>query len=298
MTPAPHLNEAAQAMLHLPDKDRLQTIRQARWIGYSRAKELLNKFDGLLNHPRVQRMPNLLVVGETNNGKSVLVNRFQHLHPASENRSGEGVTVPVLLIQAPPVPDELRFYHSILEALASPYRPHESAAKKMPQVLRLLRTIGLRMLIIDEIHHILAGHISKQQQMLNVLKYLGNELQIPLVGVGTKDALRAIQTDPQMANRFEPAALPRWDLNREFLMLLASFERVLPLRKPSRLWEQPLAARLLALSEGTIGELSSLLAAAASHAIGTGRECIDSDLLSELDWTPPSERKRQVERMV
>ena len=266
MTPAPHLNEAAQAMLRLPDKDRLQTIRQARWIGYSRAKELLNKFDGLLNHPRVQRMPNLLVVGETNNGKSVLVNRFQHLHPASENRPGEGVMVPVLLIQAPPVPDELRFYHSILEALASPYRPHESAAKKMPQVLRLLRTIGLRMLIIDEIHHILAGHISKQQQMLNVLKYLGNELQIPLVGVGTKDALRAIQTDPQMANRFEPAALPRWDLNREFLMLLASFERVLPLRKPSRLWEQPLAARLLALSEGTIGELSSLLAAAVTRS--------------------------------
>lgn len=52
------------------------------------------------------------------------------------------------------------------------------------------------------------------------------------------------------------------------------------------------------MSEGTIGELSSLLTAAAVHAIRTGRERIDGELLSEVDWTPPSERKRQVERMV
>ena len=72
------------------------------------------------------------------------------------------------------------------------------------KVLHLLHDIQLRVFIIDEIHHILAGHIAKQRHFLNVLKYLGNELKIPLVGVGTIDALRAIQTDPQMVNRFEP----------------------------------------------------------------------------------------------
>jgi hypothetical protein len=115
----------------------------------------------------------------------------------------------------------------------------------------------LQVLIIDEIHHVLAGHVAKQRLFLNVLKYLGNELQIPLVGVGTMDALRALHTDPQMANRFEPVALPRWEMNREFQVLLASFERILPLQQPSRLAEPALAARLLALSEGTIGELSA-----------------------------------------
>jgi len=34
----------------------------------------------------------------------------------------------------------------------------------------------------------------------------GNELKIPLVGVGTIDAVRAIQTDPQLANRFGNAS--------------------------------------------------------------------------------------------
>ena len=69
------------------------------------------------------------------------------------------------------------------------------------------------MLIIDEIHHILAGNLNRQKGFLNVIKYLGNELEIPVVGVGTRDAYRAIQTDPQLANRFEPAVLPRWELD-------------------------------------------------------------------------------------
>lgn len=297
MTPSA-AEEAIHAPAELTDEERIQRVHQARWIGYTRAKELLDKLDELLNHPHVQRMPNLLIVGETNNGKSVLVKRFQHLHPASDNAAGDGIIVPVLLIQAPPVPEELRLYHSILEALACPYRPRDSAAQKLPLVLTILRNAGLRMLIIDEIHHILAGPISRQRQMLNVVKYIGNELQVPIVGVGTKDAIRAIQTDPQLANRFEPAALANWTLDRDYLKLLASFERALSLREPSRLWEAPMAARLLAMSEGTIGELSSLLTKAAVHAIRTGQERIDSALLSELDWTPPSERKRHVERML
>ena len=101
-----------------------------------------------------------------------------------------------------------------------------------------------------------------------------------------------------MAENGKVAALPGWNLDRDYLKLLASFERSLPLREPSKLWEPPLAGRLLAMSEGTIGELSSLLTAAAVHAIRTGRERIDGALLKEVGWTPPSERKKRVESIV
>ena len=84
------------------------------------------------------------------------------------------------------------------------------------------------MLIIDELHHLLASRLEPQRIVLNTLKFLGNDLQIPLVGVGAADALRAIQTDPQLANRFRPLALPKWTLNDEYRKLLASFERLLP----------------------------------------------------------------------
>jgi hypothetical protein len=273
-------------------------VRQPHWIGYTRSKRILEKLEDLFCYPRVDRMPNLLIVGETNNGKTMIASRFQRLHPAADNANGDHALVPVLLVQAPPAPDESRFYGAILEALGAPYKPRGSVEEKQIQVLHLLRGVQLRLLIIDEIHHILAGHIAKQRQFLNVLKHLGNELKIPLVGVGTIDAVRAIQTDPQMANRFEPVALPRWEMNRDFQTLLASFERTLPLRHPSRLAEPVLAAKLLALSEGTIGELFSLLMAATVRAIRSGAERIDEDVVAKTDWIAPSTRRRAIEKLM
>jgi len=298
MSDLSHLVETLRPVLDLPADDRIQHLRQQpHWIGYTHSKRILEKLEDLFQYPRVDRMPNLLIVGETNNGKTMIASRFQRLHPAADNVNGERHVVPVLLIQAPPSPDESRFYGAILDALGVPYKPRGFVEEKQYKVLHMLRTVQLRVLIIDEIHHILAGHIAKQRHFLNVLKYLGNELKIPLVGVGTMDALRAIQTDPQMVNRFEPVALPRWEMNRDFQMLLASFERILPLREQSLLAEPKMAAKLLALSEGTIGDLFALLVAASVRAIRIGAERIDEDVLAKIDWIAPSARRRAIETL-
>jgi hypothetical protein len=298
MVKARHLHAVAREVLDLPAADRIAHMRRPRWIGYTRAKQLLDKLDELLTHPKTHRMPNLLIVGDTNAGKTMLANRFVQLHPADDNPEGDAAIVPVLAIQAPPGPDEGRFYNAILEALFAPYNPRERVAQKQVQVLRILKGVGLRMLIIDEVHNVLTGPVTKQRQFLNVLKYLGNDLQIPLVGLGTKEALRAVQADPQLANRFEPAALPCWQLNQEFQMLLASFEQVLPLRKASRLADEQMARKLLVLSEGSLGELSLLLTSAAVYAVQSGAERIDEKVLAAIDWIPPSERRRRAERLV
>lgn len=293
-----HLSPQTQQALGLPAEQRIERIRAPRWIGYPRAQTVLAKLEDLLTYPRSHRMPNLLLVGETNNGKSMLVERFRSRHPARDNPRGEGVVVPVLVIQAPPTPDEGRFYNAILERLFAPYRPHDRVDRKQTQVLKLLGLVHLQMLIVDEVHHILAGNLNKQRGFLNVLKYLGNELQVPIVGVGTKDAFRAIQTDPQLANRFEPTALPRWNFDNDFLRLLVSFERMLPLHLASNLHETTLATKLLAMSEGYLGELSKLLTHASVMAVTSGAERIDAKLLDGVDWTPPSERRRQAERLL
>lgn len=293
-----HLSAAAAEWLSLPTAERIERIRSPRWIGYPRTKSIIAKLEDLLTWPKSHRMPNLLLVGDTNNGKTMLVQRFRSLHPAHDNPQGQGVRVPVLVIQAPPTPDEGRFYNAILELLFAPYKPNDRVDKKQAQVVKLLRYVGLQMLVIDEIHHILAGNLNRQRAFLNVIKYLGNELQVPIVGVGTKDAFRAIQTDPQLANRFEPALLPRWTFDDDFLRLLASFERMLPLSEPSNLHETSLATKLFSLSEGYLGELSTLLTLAGVAAVESGRERIDAKLVEGLGWVSPSERRRQAERVL
>ncbi len=286
-----HLNDSAREALKLSREERINRIRSARWIGYTRAKEILDQLEDLLTHPKKHRMPNLLIYGDTNNGKSMIVNRFYGRHEAYDNPAGEGIIVPVILIQCPPVPDEGRFYNAILEAIFSPYKASDRPDKKQFQAIRMLRLVQLKLLILDEIHNLIAGNLSKQRHFLYTIKYLGNELQIPIVGVGTKDALVALQTVPEMANRFEPAHLPRWDMGGEYLKLLVSFERMLPLKKPSNLVGRELAAKLLSMSEGLIGELSAVLVKAAVKAIKSGDEQITVGVLNSLKWIPPSKRR-------
>ena len=291
-----HLNKTAIQALELSEKERIKRIRSPRWIGYPTAKQVLDKMDDLLNYPPSHRMPNLLVVGESNNGKTMLLKRFASLHPAIDNPNGDGVLAPVIYMEAPPVPDEGRFYADILDILFAPYRTSSRAGDKEKQAIGILRKVGTRLLIIDEIHHLLAGSSSKQKAFLNMIKHLGNRLEASIVAAGTKDAFRAIQTDPQLSNRFKPALLPTWKFGTDFRRLLISFERMIPLKKPSDLQKPSLAMKLHSMSEGNIGELSNLLIEAAVQAVRTGSECINEKTLKSIDWASPSERKKIITR--
>jgi hypothetical protein len=66
---------------------------------------------------------------------------------------------------------------------------------------------------------------------------------------------------------------------------------MLPLKKPSNLIGESLSIKLLSMSEGLIGELSSILGKAADFAIRSGAERIDLKILKEIRWVPPSERR-------
>jgi hypothetical protein len=264
------------------------------WIGYTRAHAILAKLDSLLEYPSMHRMPNLLIVGRTNNGKTMIIDRF--LQSQKRRADGSKRSASIVSVQAPPVPEERRFYGEIVKAVTGESTSSGTAHAQI-QAITLLQGGGTKMLIIDEVHHILAGHMRLQSVFLNAIKYLSNDLRIPIVAVGTKDALRAIQTDQQMTNRFEPAPLAKWALDEEFRRLLASFEMVLPLRRPSGLAMGNLPLRLLAMCEGQIGELRAVLVEAAVQAIMTGKETIDGSVLEALGWVPPSERRAAAERV-
>ena len=288
----PHLHPNTAKLLERTDAERQEAILAYKWIPYTRAQQVLGRMDDLLRYPAAHRMPNLLVVGDTNNGKTAILRRYAQAH-ASFTREEDGrLTWPVVYVQAPPEPDEKRFYDVILDRVGVPYRVNDRADKKQLQVIHVLRHLEVKLLIIDEIQHVLAGSLAKQRLFLNVLKYMANELMIPLVCAGIRTAFNAIQHDEQLANRFEPVALPKWVPGEEYSRLLLSFEQLLPLRKASNLMEDALAHRLLAMSEGTIGELAKLLRAAAMKAIDSGTERITLPLLGQTAYISPSDRMK------
>ena len=289
-----HLLPAAQGVTRLPAVERIQRIRTDRWIGYPLAVEALNRLEALYTWPKKQRMPNLLLIGHTNNGKSMIIEKFRRTHPASSDVDQEHI--PVLVVQMPSEPSVTRFYVALLAAMGAPLRPRPRLPEIEQLALALLRKVNVRMLVIDELHNVLAGNRTNRREFLNLLRFLGNELRISLVGVGTREAYLAIRSDDQLENRFEPMMLPLWEINDDSCSLLASFAASFPLRRHSPIATSDMARYLLSRSEGTIGELVHLLMAAAVAAVESGEESINNRTLSMADYIGPSERRRQFER--
>lgn len=289
-----HLHPSAQAWADEGAASRVRRIRTDRWIGYARAEAALAAIDDVLSFPKRTRMPNLLLVGPTNNGKTMIVEKFRRNHPPVEAiDADDGVArVPVLKIQMPPGPDERRFFGAILEGLGMGQWPGDNLAARQGDAVRLMRTNEVRMLVIDELHNILSGARNQQRRLLNLLRWLGNELQIPLVGVGTAEALRAIRSDDQLANRFEPLPLPLWTEDEAYRRLLGTLEAVLPLRKPSGLAEPALASAIFTRSEGVLGEIVAIVTRAAVDAVLSGSEAISLRLIEKSGFTSPSDRRR------
>jgi hypothetical protein len=293
-----HLTPTAQAAAALPDEQRRARIRAERWIGYSRAREALAKLEDLLTHPVRQRMPNLLLIGPTNNGKSMLIEKFRRAHCVEPVPAAETETIPVVTLQMPSEPSVSRFYMLLLTTLGFPLYGRRPVADLEGMALRMLQAVGAHMLVIDELHNLLAGNRSVQREFLNLLRFLGNALRVPIVGVGTREAYLAIRSDDQLENRFEPVPLPLWQEGPELMALLASYAASFPLRRRSTLTQPALATYILARTEGTIGEITTLLTRAALAAIESGEEALNRKTLLLADYASPSERRRTFERAI
>lgn len=290
MTQERHLIEAARALLRAPDPERLAFIAQDRWIGYTATKHALAEMELLFEAPDLERPPNLLLTADTNNGKTTLVKRFESLHPAVDDPTAARAVRPVIRLDAPAVPDEERFYNHLLHELGAVYKITDKVDKKLFQPRDLLRAVGVRVLVLDEINNTLAAPGKRRPGLLNAIKELGSKLRRPIILTGTFDALAVLRDDKQVQNRFPPLVLPKWQLDDDYLALLTSFEATLPLRRPSDLASEQLAPLLLVMSGGVIGELSTLLRRAARAAIVGKQERITRKVLLGLRWIPPDQR--------
>ncbi len=290
----PHIHPKFIHVMSLSDEERIAFMDEPRWIGYPRANQIIERMQGLLNKPTRPRMQNLLIVGEPNNGKTTLIERFGELFGQSYVNNDAEPVRPVIMAEAPSCPDEKGLYISILERFSTPYRATDPVARLRYQVIHLMRDCHVRMLIIDELHSLLAGTAGKQREVMNAIKLLCNELRIPIVGVGTADAVRILHTDPQHASRFDVAKLPKWKLDKSFQLLVASFQRLLPLRKPSGLHKSEKVVLIHSICGGNIGDLHRLLVECATEAIKSGKEAIDMEIIEGKKWLRPAKGIREI----
>jgi len=288
-----HLAKNARQILERSLKERVDFVKRDSWIPYRAGEEILQQLEDLFTHPKVARMPFLAICSRTNNGKSRILDYFLEQHRPDDNPDGGAIHLPVLRIQCPGSPDESRLYDEIFRRVFIKVRPSMSAKDKQSMVFGILSDIDVGMLVIDEVNFAESGTIAKQKTFLNALRSLSIELKIPIAMAGTEEMMRVIRTVPAFENRAIPAYLPLWQCDLAFRELLASFERIIPLKYPSELSKKKFATLLHCRCEGTIGELKLLLGKLTKLAIETGEERITEDMVDACGYKSPSARLRE-----
>lgn len=274
---------------------RIDEVLKERWIGYTRSTEILKSLELLFRFHKSSRMQNVLIMGESNNGKTTIARKFLNSHPPylrtiEEKESGcmfEVVTRPVIMVQCPHIPNEKRLYYEILDQLNLPYRKTTKAEYLQKTVINALKDMDTRVLILDEVHHILSGSPAKQREFLNLLKYISNTAYISIVALGTNEASFALKAEKQLDTRFDKMIIPRWKYDSDFIRLLMTIEKILPLEKESNLAEESISKEIFRMSNGILGEVVKISRLAAIEAIESGIEKITPQLLKKLNYTSP-----------
>jgi hypothetical protein len=283
-----HLAEGYRERAMWADKERIAWIRMDRWLGFPKAEVVRKTLDGMLRYPPRTRMPCLLIYGQTGMGKSRIVERFEAENPRGFNEATGTATIPVVAVQLPPQPTDGEFYGEVLEKLGAGFAGRGDVQRARQLTRRLMGQVGARMLILDEINHMLACTPRQQRVFLLTLRYLANDLQIPLVCTGNHEARAALLTDAALAERFDAVELVRWQNDEPFRLLMVTLAAILPLRKPSQLEEERCRTAILDLSDGNTGRIFRLAETLAVRAIENGTERIEVGDLDADDLVLPS----------
>jgi len=265
------------------DDERILFARADRWINYPRAVAVLDRMDELVAWPRNSRMPSLLVTGESGIGKTQIVQRFASKHTEHFDESRQLVKQPVVVVQMQSAPADRLFYIALLHAIGAIHSPRISTADAVFLAVRLYRQIGIRVIVFDEVHNMLAGSFREQRRVLTQLRWFSNELSVSLVCLGIDAAREALAADSQLARRFGMIQLAPWAPDADFRALIATIIRHLPLMAPTLLDAAALQA-IIRNTRGNTARIFEMMADLTVRAIVAGTECITPTAIEH--WQP------------
>lgn len=281
----PHLSPMVQGMAALTRQERIAIVRRDIIVRHPSVTAADNYARWLLEGPKRTRTTGMLVIGPVGAGKTTLANLIWRRYTHEDDPDA----APIVMISMTGARNTRTVYGRILEALEGPLNASQSSADREMAVTRLLRRVGCRALIVDEIQDVLAGTTTEQRRALDAIKYIMNLLGLPVLAFGTATADNAFRSDMHLDARFKRFELPLWTADVALESFLRSVERQYPLRKPSQICTKVAMDFLIRHSGGSLDGIMTLLRNAAVLALLTGEDRINYRLLEQALEAPDME---------
>ncbi len=277
-----HLPRDVRPIAALDAETRIAHIRIERWVQHAAADRVLGYLHEALTQPRRERMENILLIGESGMGKTMLIRKFERQTTPGFDDAAGVQQLPVIVMLMPPQPTETAFFTQLLKAMNAPsvrhftrgFPSHEAA-------IRLLCEVGTRVVVIDELNSVLSGTPRQQRVFLQLLRFLSNELRLAFVGVGVPEARHALLSDSQLRSRFTAIELSPWALGEDLRDFVTRLTWSLPLRQPSPGVSPKLRRLLVDRTDGITLGICKVLERAAIKAIQDGTERISLESFAD-----------------
>lgn len=112
-----HLHVGVWSYLDESPQARINRLYAPKWVSYPRGNEALARMSHLLNHPPSGRMPCMLLHGDSNIGKTMIVEKFVRDNPDICNEFKEVEIRRTIQLQMPANPSDDKLYAQIIESL-------------------------------------------------------------------------------------------------------------------------------------------------------------------------------------
>lgn len=274
-----HLDPRMHSLADADQQTRIRTLEKDLFIEHDYSRHLSSLLVELITGPRQTRMPCLLITGDAGMGKTAQLNRFQRQFPDALDPVTGVLQRPIVIANVPPEPTRVTLSFALLEALRAPVITSHRSVDKSAVVRRLLAAHRTRVVVFDEIQHLCYSRRRDRLVVLDTIKAVSTVNQVNVICAGTKGVEREFLAAPQMERRFDIASFSPWKARGGFRRFLGAYERVRPLRLPSRLTEPEMMQAILEETRGITHRVIQRLNAAAMVAVHEHVERITLDLI-------------------
>jgi hypothetical protein len=133
-------------------------------------------------------------------GKSSLLHNYLEKHPPKVHE--EYTEVPVLYAEVPASCTIKKLATILLRAIKSPFPLVGDEEDRTHQLVTLIRQCNVRLIIIDEVNHLVRGGKKTRYLVGDWIKQLITKTRVPVVLAGIPNVRVLMQTNDQMASRF------------------------------------------------------------------------------------------------
>lgn len=181
---------------------RITNAIRTIFIRLPQVERVTRRVEQLFHHRCSSEEPeHLILLGEPGVGKSTLLRRYAETHARVEHV--EVTEIPVLYVSVPAACSIKKLAGVLLLAMKSPFWNRGSEADRTHQLMTLLRACRVRLVILDEVNHLLDRGAAKTHYAVgDWVKQISDEAGVSFVLAGTPVTERLMWTNEQLRSRF------------------------------------------------------------------------------------------------